>query len=141
MRTSSFETAFVQALKRHIETSHSDLQLTIPSAGTYADDANAYFTPDAVVKNRRTGEVLIIEIKGGRSSNTVPFAFFSRIKAAKHQHQLANRPVNMVLVSNIEIPKSMKALLEEEDIDLAHAETVQGAITALEGTLARLDAR
>lgn len=130
MKTSDFEVSFIKALKNHVETRHAGLRVSIPSPG-----ALRTATPDVVVENIQTGQLLLLEVKGGSPSNTVPFASLSKLKALSNIRPLTK----IVLVSSAEVPRSMKEILNHANIGVTQAPTVEDAIRGLDSELERLE--
>jgi hypothetical protein len=137
MQTSSFESRFIEALKRRVETSHSGLKISVPSAGAQTVKRGFSFTPDALVENERTGDVLVVEVKGGTSSNTVPYAFISKLKSWRHG--VDKKPVGILLVSSARVPPAMLSMLRAEEVFVAEADSVEEAISAIDSKLTDLE--
>jgi len=137
MKTSEFEASFFKALTEHIATHHQGLTCTAPSSGTYLAYGWTGPSPDVVVTNPSSGAVLAIEVKGERYGRSLPYATLPQMKALRDALQHTNTEV--MLISAADIPEAVLTRLREEHIAVAHATTVDEALTEVETKLAALE--
>jgi len=128
MKTSDFEASFVRALQSHFINSEQQVDVLSPGSGAGMSGA-----PDVVIKDHASGRTLLVELVGGTSSNSVPYATISKLR------RLESSPLEsrVLLISSAVIPLSVVEMLRESNIEVRHVQGVEEGLRVVDAALAR----
>lgn len=131
MKTSDFEAKFVKALTLHLSSGphHFDVVSPVASASVMA-------SPDVLIRDFDTGRELQVEIVGGTTSNSVPFATVSKLKRLSGSPAAGSR---VLLISSAVVPSSFREMLRDDNIEIAQVRDIQEGLATVDAALARLD--
>lgn len=118
MKTSSFEISFIDDLRSEIDRYHPNLAFIVEPR-VFIRESTAFSVPDIVVFNRANGAILVIEVKGGTSSSSVPLALVPMLKSMKNLHfsfDVPSGPVQVALVTTAFLAPSIRSMLDCENI-------------------------
>ena len=132
MKSSSFEAQFITRLSDHVASKYPELSFSVPRAARH---------PNIVVANRRTDNVLWIQVAGGGSGNPVPAATIAVLvemnAAMKDLHGHSSHS-ELWLISSAKVLPPWTDILAQEHIYVISCEAVDGALSQFDRRLRAL---
>jgi hypothetical protein len=133
MSISDFEGTFLERLEHLLAERHPQLQLQVPSSGSYSGRPS----PDLVVCNPATGARLVVELKDGLQAAHMPFSTLPYLRSLREHY----RPVkgDVILITTGSVPELVRTGLTKDGIEFLQVESPEEATDRLEDRLMQLE--